>query len=191
MRRWRMPVISRHGISGWPACVAIETLPAASPITSSARIAAFWCNRLVRNAAWLSPSTKLCASRAASSISSRSAASRSGGLAINRLGLPQNAATTNEIAAGFDRFALDEVHRATEKFLQRVLEIGKSRQVVPGSGRERDEEIGVAMRGLEAGAACRGTENLQPRDAVPAAECGDGVALFGDVSVHGLHVARG
>jgi hypothetical protein len=46
-----MPMISRQGISGCAARNAGETLPAASPITSSERITAFWCKRLARNAA--------------------------------------------------------------------------------------------------------------------------------------------
>ena len=37
-----MPVISRQAISGWPDCVAFETLPAASPRTSRERMVAFW-----------------------------------------------------------------------------------------------------------------------------------------------------
>src|SRR5215467_6736892 len=130
MSRWRMPMISRQGLSGCAARNAGETLPAASPITSSERITAFWCKRLARNAASSMPATKPWASFAASSMSSNNAASRSPGSAIDRLGFFENSAAANEIAAGLDSFALDEVDGAAEERLQCFLEIEEGGETV-------------------------------------------------------------
>src|SRR5215831_8928548 len=166
MRRWRMPVISRQGISGWETRVADETLPAASPRTSSDRMAAFWCNRLARKVASSSPSTKACASRAASSISRRSAASRSGNSAIDCFGLVKDRPTTDEIPARLDRLPLDEVDGASEKSFQGLLQIAEYRKIVPGGRLERNEEISIATVRIEVGAARSGAEDLQPRHTV-------------------------
>jgi hypothetical protein len=61
--RWRLLCrprrFSRQAISGRAACVATEILPAASPRTSSDRMAAFWCSRLARNAGSSSPSIEM------------------------------------------------------------------------------------------------------------------------------------
>src|SRR5260370_41136751 len=114
--------MSRKGMAGCAAGNVGETLPAASPITSSARITALWCNRLARNAASSMPATKPRASRAASSMSRSSAASRSAGLPIDRLGLFQNPAAADEIEAGLDGFAFDRIDGPAEESLQRLLD---------------------------------------------------------------------
>src|SRR5712691_10182838 len=129
--------------------MAAETLPAASPRTSSDRMVAFWCNRLARKAASSRPSTKPCASRAASSISRRSAASRSGNSAIDGFGFFQDRLAADEIPTSLDRLAFDEIDRASKKPFQRVLQIGERRKIVPGSRFERDEEINIAAIGIE------------------------------------------
>src|SRR5258706_14964885 len=149
MSRWRRPVTSRQGIAGCAARNTGETLPAASPITSSARITAFWCSRLARKAASSMPATKPRASFAASSMSSSSAACRSAGLPIDRLGLFQNPAAADEIAAGFDGLPLDEIDRAAEERLQRRLEIHEGGEIVAGVGCDRHQEIDVAAGGVE------------------------------------------
>src|SRR5580700_5469081 len=180
-----MPVISRQGILKWAACVAAETLPAASPIISNDRMTAFWCSRLARKAASSSPATKLCASRAASSMSRRSAASRAGNSAINGFGLFQDRPAADEIPAGFDRLPLDQIDGTPEKSLQRVFEIGECRKVVARGGLEGDEEVGVAAGGIEPGAARSRAEDLQPRHAKAAAERGQRVALCVNLGQHG------
>src|ERR1700759_5122231 len=124
-----MPVISRHGISGWATWVAADTLFAASPIISNDRMAAFWCSRLARKPASLSPLTKDCASSAASNISRRRAESRPGNSAIDRFDLTQDRPPPDEIPALLDGLALDEVDGATKKFLHRVLQINKSGEI--------------------------------------------------------------
>src|SRR5215831_5052620 len=184
MRRWRMPVISRQGISGWETRVAAETLPAASPRTSSDRMAAFWCNRLARKAASSTPSTKPCASRAASSISRRSAASRSGISAIEGFGLFKDCPTTDEIPAPLDHLPLDEVDRASEKSFQGLLQVGECCKIVPGCRLEGNEEISIASAAIEIGAPRSGAEDLQPRHTVAAARRGKSIALFVNVRLH-------
>src|ERR1700719_1226982 len=149
MGRWRRPVISRQGMAGCAARNADETLPAASPITSSARITALWCSRLARNAASSMPATKPRASLAASSTSSSSAASRSAGLPIDRLRLFQNPAAADEIAAGLDGFALDQIDGAADERLQRLLEIHEGGEIVAGVGSKRHQEIDVTAGGVE------------------------------------------
>src|SRR5260370_23796843 len=141
--------MSRKGMAGCAAGNVGETLPAASPITSSARITALWCSRLARNAASSMPATKPRASLAASSMSSSSAASRSAGLPIDRLGLFQNPAAADEIAAGLDGLPLDEIDGAAEKRLQRLLEIHQGGEIVAGVGCERHQKIDVAAGGVE------------------------------------------
>src|SRR6266480_2291552 len=153
MSRWRMPVISRQGISGWAALIAAETLPAASPITSRERIVAFWCNRLARKAASSRPSINPCASRAASNISRRRAASRWGSSAIDRFGFFQDHPAADEIPARLDRLALDEIDRAPEKPLQPLLQISEGRKIVLGGRLEGDEEVSIAAVRVEPGVA--------------------------------------
>src|SRR3984893_10878241 len=149
MSRWRRPVMSRQGIAGCVARIAGETLPAASPMTSSARITALWCSRLARNAASSMPATKPRASLAASSMSSSSAASRSAGLPIDRLRLFQNPAAADEIAAGLGGFALEQRDGDDGERLQRILEIHEGGEIVAGVGCKRHQEIDVTASGVE------------------------------------------
>src|ERR1043166_3805580 len=88
------------------------------------------------------------------------------------------------IPAVFDRCALDEIDRAPEEPLQRVLQIGKGGEVVDCRGLERDEEIGVAAVTVEVAAPGRGAEDFQPLDAVAPADLGKSLALFRNIRLH-------
>src|SRR5580698_10639882 len=186
MRRWCMPVISRHGISEWAAWVAVDILPAASPTISNDRMTAFWCSRLARKATSSSPSTNDRASRAASSISSKRAESRSGNSAIDRFDLVQDRPPPDEVPTFLNGLALDQVDGAPKQRLQRVLQIGEGRKIVSSGGRESHEEISVTAFGIETGAASSRTEDLEPRHAKAAAERRKSLAPAVDVGPHGF-----
>src|SRR5579883_206927 len=130
---------------------------------------AFWCRRLARKAGSSIPSTKLRASRAASSMSRSSAASRSGSSAIDRLGFLQDRSPTDEVPARFDGFAIHEIHPAPEQLFHRVLQLRKSRKIIPHPRFKCDKKIRVAALGIEAGGTGSRTKNLQPRDTVAPA----------------------
>src|ERR1051326_5632533 len=117
-------------------------------------------------------------------MSSSDAASRAGNSAIDRFGLVEDRAAADEIAARFDRLALDQIDRAAEELFERVLQIGETGEGVARRRLEGDEEIGVAAVAIEVAAAGRGAEDFQPRDAVAPAQLGEGLAFFGDVGLH-------
>src|SRR5207237_8091325 len=121
------------------------SVPTASPPPPDAWIALRWCGRVLRTAASSRPSTKLRASRAASNMSSRNAASRSGISAIDCFSLPQDGAPPDIIAARLHRLALDEIDRPPQQLFQRFGESEKSferRQVA--AVLEFDQKIEIA-----------------------------------------------
>src|ERR1700722_8179568 len=147
MSRCRVAIISRHGISWWAAFNDAETLPAASPMISSDRTTAFWCNGLARNAVASSPLTKDSASPAASFMSSRRAASRPSGSAIDHLGFGQDMAAPDIVSAGLDRLALGQIDRAAKQRLQILGEAEKLSQRRHVTSRlEINQKVRVAAR---------------------------------------------
>jgi hypothetical protein len=50
--------------------------------------------------------------------------------AIDPFGLRQNRPAADEIAAAFDRLALDKIDRAPEQEFRRILEVGDRRKIV-------------------------------------------------------------
>jgi hypothetical protein len=83
---------------------------------------------------------KLLRIKCASSMSRRSAASRSGNSATDGFGLFQDRTAADEIPACLNRLALDEIDGPAKKPLQPVLHIGERRKIVSGSGLEGNEE---------------------------------------------------
>jgi len=105
--------------------------------------------------------------------------------AIHGFGLSQDRAPADEIPARLDCLALDEVHRAPEKLLQRLLQIREGGKIVAGIRQDGDKEINIAAARIEFGITRSRAEDLQPRHAVPAAERGQSVTLFLDFGPHG------
>src|ERR1700754_357566 len=122
---------------------------------------AFWCRRLARKAASSRPLRKERASFAANSLSSRSAASRSGKSAIDYLGVSQDRLAADEISARLHRFALDEIDRAPEKLLQLILKFNQCAKIVADSRLECHEKVDIAAGWIEINAARSRTKNLQ------------------------------
>jgi hypothetical protein len=153
---------------------------------SSDRMVAFWCRRLARKADSSSPSIKLCASRAASSISRRSAASRSDNSAIDGFGFSKNGPAPDEIPAPFNNLPFDKVDRAFEKFFQALLQVHERGKIIPGGRRKGDEEIRIAAIGIKPGAPSCRAEDLKPTHPIAAAERSKSVALLFNFGQHGL-----
>src|SRR5438270_13466129 len=177
-------MISRHGMSGCSEQVAWEIFRAASPITRSSRIAPLWCSRLSRKASRSRDWTKFRAFRAASNISRRSAASRSGTSAIDRLNVPEDRPTADVILAFLDCTAFHKINSPAEHSLKGMYEIEKRRHVLFRSSREGHEQIDVAAAGVKIHCTRRGTEHLQPRDAVPATDFGESVTSAKKIRMH-------
>ena len=97
----------------------------------------------------------------------------------------QDSPAADEISARLNRFALDEVDRAPEKFLQLILKLNQCAEIVSDSRLECHEEVGIAAAWIEITTARSRTKDLQAGHAMAAADSGKGIATFDNVSLGG------
>jgi len=98
----------------------------------------------------------------------------------------ENLATTNVVAALFDRVTLHQIDGTLQTLGQAQMPLQRDEAACRLGFHQ---EIGGAAIRIEVGAACCGAEHRQPAHRMVAAQKGDGGAVLLDQVVHGVSVS--